>query len=68
MVPGTCFNKPGPWLQTAQGAIYLDQGYHYDIPSVRSNYNENILLLTEGYLGQPEVAYYLKINCKIKFD
>ena len=34
----------------------MDQGYHYEDPSVRSNHNENILLLKEVDLGYPQVA------------
>ena len=34
----------------------MDQGYHYEDPSVRSNHNENILLLKEGDLGYSQVA------------
>jgi hypothetical protein len=34
----------------------MDQGSHYEAPSVRRNHNENMLLLTEGNLGEPEVG------------
>jgi hypothetical protein len=33
------------------GYKILDQTSLYVIPSVRSNHNENMLLLTEGHLG-----------------
>ena len=37
----------------------MDQGYHYEGPSVRSNHNENMLLLKEGDLGYPQVNMWL---------
>jgi hypothetical protein len=31
------------------GPLYVDQRYHYVRPSLRSNHNENMLLLLEGH-------------------
>src|SRR5882762_6011161 len=31
------------------GPLYMDQRYHYVRPSLRSNHNENMLLLLEGH-------------------
>ena len=35
----------------------MNQGYHYEDPSVRSNHNENMLLLKEVYFGVPSSVY-----------
>ena len=51
VVPRTSYIGPGLWLHIDPGTKILDQGSLYVTPSVRSNHNENILLLTEGHLG-----------------
>src|SRR5882762_2843958 len=39
----------------SQWSLIADQVSHYVGPSIRSNHNENTLLLREGELGHPEV-------------
>ena len=40
----------------SQWSLIADQVSHYVGPSIRSNHNENTLLLREGELGHPEVC------------
>src|ERR1700676_477733 len=46
------------------GPLYVDQRYHYVRPSLRSNHNENMLLLLEGHFWYPEViTFHLDPPC-----
>src|SRR5882762_3430389 len=37
------------------GPLYMSQRSHYVRPSLRSNHNENMLLLLEGHFWEPQV-------------
>jgi hypothetical protein len=43
-------------VQMTQGGKRMTQVYHSFFPSLRSNHNENMLLLIEGDIWYPEVV------------